>query len=180
MTNLLSNGPWEPGSADENAWISDVFQQHGDQAWRLALRIVGNASDAEEVLQESLIKLVRRARKGRIHNPSAYLNAVIKTTAIDLLAKRKSDWLAHTAAQQNQNNPEQDDPSELIQNQELSARLDWAVAQLDPRLAQTVIARDLNQQSYAEIARAMNISCNTARIYHWLAVKKLREILSND
>ena len=174
MSDLPVNTPWEAGSDQENAWISEVLGQHGKRALILALRIVGQVRDAEDVLQESLLKLVRRVRKEPVENPGGYLNAVIKTTALDVLAKRKSERLSCSEVDDCPSQ-EHTDPSGPIQSQELSVKLGQAIRQLNPRLAKIVIGRNLRQQSYTELAQKMGVSCNTARIYHWMALKKLRE-----
>ena len=179
MADLPPNVPWGPGSAQENAWLSDVLNQHGYRALGLALRIVGHFRDAEDVLQSSLLKLLQRARKRPIHNLPAYLNAVIKTTALDLLAKRKAERLTQTLVDEYQIQ-EQTDPSEPIQAQELAARLERAIGKLDPRFAKVIIARDLNGQSYDQIACEMGISQHTARSYHWLAMREMQKILPLD
>ena len=179
MNGLPSSTPGQPDSSQENAWISDVLDQHGDRALALALRIVGQFRDAEDVLQESLLKLVQRARKRHIRNVPAYLNAVVKTTALDVLAKRKADRLSQTPVDECQL-PDQTDPAKLIQTKELSARLEWAIGRLEPRLAKVVIGRDLNGQSYAEIAQDMGISQDTARNYRWQAIQELQRIFSGS
>ncbi len=176
MTNLPSNTPWQPGSAQENEWISDVLSRHGKQAIALALRIVGHARDAEDVLQESLIKLVRKARKEPVHNPGAYLNAVVRTTSLNvLLARRRAEMLARAAAEDCQMGNQQIDPPKMAQTHASSVRLRRAIAQLRPRQAEVVIRRGIQEQSYAEISQEMGISLNTARIYYWQGLRELRE-----
>ena len=179
MGNLSSNSPLEAGSTQENAWISDIYQQHGDQARRSSLYIVGQIRDAEDVLQESFLKLLRRIRKGPISHPYAYLNAVVRTTSFDLLAKRRAEPSSAIAVDNCQDR-QQTDPSGPIQHQELATTLDRVIDQLDPRLAKVVIARYLNDKSYAQIADEMGISRNTARCYHWQAIQELQRVLFKD
>ena len=147
MVNLAPNTPWEAGSAQEDAWMSDVYRRHGDQTRRSALYIVGKTRDAEDVLQESFLKLLRRIRKGPISHPFAYLNAVVRTTSLDLLAKRRAEQAARTEAIEARNQ-EQGDPSDPLRDKELSDQLDEAIGRLGARFAKVVIARYLNDKSY--------------------------------
>ena len=176
MADWPSNTPWQGGSSEENAWMSGVFEQHGHAAWLLAVQIVGETRDAENVLQESFLKLLRKARSQAIDNPCAYLNAVIRTTALDVLAKRRADKSARMA-RANRTPKQQDNPSELLEQMELLGQLDRAITKLPLHLAKVIIGRDLCQQSYEQIARSMGIGRNTARVYHWRAVRQLQQIL---
>ena len=179
MVNVATNTPWESGSAEENAWISDIYARHGDQSRRSALNIVGQIRDAENVLQESFLKLLRRRRKGPIRHPFAYLNAVVRTTSLDLLAKRRAEQTARAAVIEAWNQ-EQGDPSEPLRDKELSDQLDEAIGRLEPRFAKVVIARYLNDKSYGQIAEEMGISPTTARVYRWRALRELQRIFYRD
>ncbi len=181
MANQRTNCNSNPNSDGENAWISSVFEQHSQQAWTLALSIVGRLADAEEVLQKSLLKLMRKAQKETIIHPGAYLRAVVRTTALDLLASRRTQQLVIKAACENQTHKQQPhNPSDLMQTKESVAKLERAIAQLPRRYAQVIIGRDIQQQSYAELAQELGISPTTARIYRWKALRRLRDILCRD
>ncbi len=131
MADLPSHIPAESGSAEEKVWISDIFKQHSPAAWFWALQIVGQVCDAENVLQESFLKLLCKARTGTIENPRAYLRVVVRTTALDVLAGKRADALAHAAVPMSE---KQNDPAALLQRQELLAQLDAAIAKLPTRL----------------------------------------------
>ncbi len=180
MANPWANSGWKAGSAEENASISSVFEQHSRGAWMLALGIVGRLGDAEDVLQESLLKLVQKARKEPIVHPGAYLRAIVRTTALDLLASRRTQQSVKKAASDCQASEQLNDPSELMQAKESVGKLEQAIARLPRRLAKVIIGRDIFLQSYAEIAQDQGISQSTARIYHWQALRQLREILCRD
>ncbi len=180
MTNLPSNAPGQPGSVGENERISEVLAQHGEHASFLAMGIVGNLRDAEDVLQESLLKLLCKARREYVRNPGAYLKTVVRTKALDVLAERQAQRLAKAAVLDYQINNQQTNASETIQDQESPARLRRAIAQLRPRQAEVMIRRGLQEQSYAKIAQEMGISKNTARVYYWKGLQCLQEIFFVD
>ena len=180
MADQWANSRSKPGSAGENAWISSVFEQHGRGAWILALGIVGRLGDAEDVSQKSLLKLVRKARKEPIVHPGAYLRAIVRTTALDLLARRRTQQSLKKAASDCQASEQLNDPSESMQAKESVGQLEQAIARLPRRLAKVIIGRDIRLRSYAEIAQDQGISQSTARIYHWRALRQLREILCRD
>ena len=180
MANSWINKGFKPGSAEENAWILSVFEQQGKRAWVLALAIVGQLTDAEDVLQESLLKLMRKARKGSINHPAAYLRAIVRTTALDLLAKRRSQQTIQAAVYACPEDEQLNSPLDSIQNKESVRQLNDALSQLPRRLAKVIIARDICQQSYAQIAENLDITQSTARIYHWRGLRQLRDILCRD
>ncbi len=169
-----------PSSDGEGVWLSSVFEQHGGQAWMLALAIVGHLADAEDVLQKSLLKLVRKARKETIIHPGAYLRVIVRTTALDLLTSRRNQQLVKKTASEGPAHEQLNNPSDLMQAKESVAELERAIAQLPRRLAKVIIGRDISQQPYAEIAQELGISQGTARIYRWRALRLLKEILCRD
>ena len=106
------------------------------------------------------------------------MNTFRGSTALDILAERRA---AQTSDQLSQSpSAASTDPVELTHAKEELAKLDWAILQLPPRLAQVIISRDLCGQSYSQIARDMGISISTVRVHHYRAMQRLQRILTSD
>ena len=81
--------------------MSEEFDELRPKAFAIAYRMLGSVSEAEDVVQEALLRLHRALDEGeRIESPRAYLSTVVTRLAIDDLrsarARRETyvgDWL---------------------------------------------------------------------------------------
>ncbi len=148
---------------------------YGDRVYRLAIRITGNASDAEEVVQDAFWSVLRNigtfrgdASLGswiyRILVNAAYQNVRRRRHRRDEIcledvlpsfqedgrhAGQISDWSARI-----------DDPA--IQT-ELRDALDAAIEDLPPEYRVAIVLRDVEGCSMREVADALNISVANAK-----------------
>jgi RNA polymerase sigma-70 factor (ECF subfamily) len=65
------------------------FEAHRDHLRAVAFRMLGSASEAEDALQESWLRL-SRADAGSIENPGGWLTTVVGRVCLDMLRSRKS------------------------------------------------------------------------------------------
>ena len=64
----------------------EAVEQLRPRAFAIAYRMLGSVSEAEDVVQEALLRLYRAEREGeRIESPRAYLSTVVTRLAIDQL-----------------------------------------------------------------------------------------------
>src|SRR3954454_14450560 len=79
-------------SAGDAQALEAVYDAYAVALYRQALAIVGGASDAEDVLQEVFLKLVRR-RGGPIRELKAYLFTAARHQAYSILRQRQREPL---------------------------------------------------------------------------------------
>ena len=97
--DLAVQGP-EPRVAREldraNA-LEAVMRQHNQRLFRLALGLVGNPQDAEDVLQDSYVRAFeKRASFAGRSGLGAWLASIVRNQAIDCLRARRSRRSAFT------------------------------------------------------------------------------------
>src|SRR5262249_59180675 len=90
----------ERGAEGDSGAFAELYDQYADLLYSLALRIVGSASDAEEVLQDSWLQAWRTARS---YDPSrgavgAWLVTIARSRALDRLRSMGSRRPAPRAA----------------------------------------------------------------------------------
>jgi len=150
---------------------------YGDRVYRLAIRITGNASDAEEVVQDAFWSVLRNigtfrgdASLGswiyRIVANAAYQNVRRRRHRRDEIcledvlpsfqedgrhAEHISDWSARI-----------DDPDPAVQT-ELRAALNAAIDDLPPAYRVAIVLRDVEGSSMREVADALDISMANAK-----------------
>jgi RNA polymerase sigma-70 factor (ECF subfamily) len=155
-----------------------VIEKHGPMVWRTAYRLLGNADDAEDCLQETFLAAVTFSERQRVRSWPSVLRYLAVARATDMLRQRLSrekrncnapDAALHT----NQN----EDPAADMAVAELSDRLREALAQLPPRQSQVFVLRFLEQMSYREIAAALELKTSAVGVALHVARRRLRDLL---
>jgi len=127
----------------------------GPLAFRVALRMLGDRAEAEDVAQEALLRLWKIApdwRQGEA-KVTTWLYRVVTNLATDRLRRRRGIGLDEA--------PEVPDGAasavEQMIDEDRAAALEAALAQLPARQRQAVVLRHLEGLSNPEIAAAMEI-----------------------
>ena len=147
-------------SAEE---LEALYRSEQDRMVRIALLLVGSAADAEELVQESFVRVARARRP--LDNPPAYL----RTTVVNL----SRSHLRHLRVQRRQ-------PAiipRLIENPDLDET--WAaVCRLPFRQRAVVVLRYYQDLSEADIARTLGCKVGTVKSNLHHALAKLKKELS--
>src|SRR5215208_3270304 len=79
-------------AARDDAALAELYDRHSRVAFAIIHRIVQSASDAEEVLQETFVRVWSRAETydARLGSPSAWVVRVARNRAIDRLRARQA------------------------------------------------------------------------------------------
>jgi RNA polymerase sigma-70 factor (ECF subfamily) len=181
----LSLEALQKGDRTEFARLVDAYSA---PIYRLALRIVGNPQDAEDVLQETFIKAFRNL--GTFEGRSSFatwLYRIASNEALMSLRRRKPEALSVDATIDTPDG--EHDPVEIIdwcclpEDELLSAEareyLDKAIDQLAATLRVVFLLRDIEGLSVRETAEALNISEAAVKTRLLRARLQLREILSH-
>ena len=73
---------------EETMDIRQVYDRHSRRLYNMSLRIVGDPSDAEEVMHDTLLKYHDFARKKELRELSGWLSSVCIRKSIDKLRER--------------------------------------------------------------------------------------------
>ncbi len=84
----LNNAILRLKSGDASA-LGTIFALAGKRMVALARGIVGTQADAEDVVSDSLVKLVRAAPSFREGNGYGFLMRIVRNTALDFLRRKK-------------------------------------------------------------------------------------------
>jgi len=130
--------------------------RHATPGWstRRVLRVLGNASDAEDVAQECFETLARLSKAPESHL-GAWLHRVAVNRAIDRVradSRRKGREAQFVVECETTIEPEWDD---------IYGHVDEAIAELSEKFRAAVVAHFLENQSRADVVRAMDISPRT-------------------
>jgi RNA polymerase sigma-70 factor (ECF subfamily) len=75
----------------DEAALAELYDRHSRNAYSVIIRILGSASDAEEVLQETFVRVWSRAETydALLGSPGAWLTRIARHRAIDRLRARR-------------------------------------------------------------------------------------------
>jgi RNA polymerase sigma-70 factor (ECF subfamily) len=76
-------------AGQQQDWLGDRFEDHRVHLKAVAYRILGSASDAEDAVQESWLRL-SRSEGSRVENMRAWLTTVVARVCLNMLRDRKS------------------------------------------------------------------------------------------
>ncbi len=149
-----------------------------NKLFRVALRIVGDAAEAEDVVQEVFIKIwKRRADFSNIKNIDAFCMQMTKNLAIDKTRSKHKrtqelglgvDFATHSA-----------NPHQQTETNDTISRIKRLVEQLPEKQQLVMQLRDIEDLSYIEISKALDMPMNQVKVNLFRARKKIRELLIN-
>lgn len=149
-----------------------------DMLYRLALSITSDNAEAEDVVQETMIRVwTHRDEWTQIRSIEAYCIAVAKRLAIDRseLKESRHEPLDLTEGTQPAD-PDADPHNGLARRQQL-AIVRKLMAQLPERQRQVMHLRDVEGRSYREIAQALSISEDQVKVCLHRARQKVKQKL---
>lgn len=152
-----------------------LVERHIDRAYAIALRIVGNAADAEDVVQDTMLKIW--SHRGRWQHGrakfSTWLYRVISNRCIDLRRKPRTENVDSV--------PEvadgQPDAASVIERNELNGMLEAAMQRLPEQQRIAVILSYHENMSNGEIAQVMDTTVAAVESLLKRGRQQLRQLL---
>ncbi len=174
--------PCPSSESPESSSIEAFFRDFAPQGRKYALAMVGNGTDADEVVQEAFLKILNANESGELpaHFQPLFFTS-IRNLCIDMIRKRKT----------NRSLP-LDQVGELAANQEVAGesahsaersmelllqRLPELLRTMPAQWAAALTARLEKSKTYAEIANEMNATHHQVRTWIFRARQFLRKEL---
>jgi RNA polymerase sigma-70 factor, ECF subfamily len=140
--------------------LESLFRDQHTRIFRTAYRITGNAVDAEDVLQNVFLRLVRGGELYDLkQNPEAYLQRAAVNASLDILRSRTRS--KSVALQDLETEPEENaarNPENQQVDRELRKLIESAVAKLGDRSAEMFALRYYEGYDNREIAEKLGTS----------------------
>jgi len=73
---------------DEQEWLSERFEEHRAHLWRVAYRMLGSRSDADDALQEAWLRVSGAGADG-VENLGGWLTTVVARISLNMLRARR-------------------------------------------------------------------------------------------
>lgn len=172
----------------DQAAFKTLVETYQDLVYNTALGIVQNAQDAEDVAQDTFIKVFRSVQSFKGESKiSTWLYRITVSTALDLLRSRKSKkrfgFLQRLFGEGNEPIHEAPDfhhPGVALDQKENAARLFKAIDLLPENQKVAFTLNKLEELSYQEVSEVMNISVSAVESLMHRAKQNLKKILEKE
>lgn len=149
---------WTPPSWDE------IVRTHADRVYRLALRLTGNAHDAEDLTQEVFVRVFRSLGSYTPGTFEGWLHRITVNLFLDSVRRRgrvRMDGLPEDAAERLPGR--EPTPPQAYDERHLDRDITAALAALPPEFRAAVVLCDIEGLSYEEIAATLGVKLGTIR-----------------
>ena len=154
---------------------------HRDRLYRLALGITLHTAEAEDVVQETMIRAwERREEWPTIQNMSSWLGQICRNIALDKVRKSATSRTQPDISATTNKPIEHRSDEDLAANLEAKDTLNHILllaTQLSPPQDEIFRLRDIEGYTYREIAQQLQISEDQVRVYLHRARTRLRQLL---
>lgn len=162
--------------------FAEYLEPEIDVLLRVARTLTGTWADAEDLVQDTLIRAYRALDSFDGAHPRAWLLTILRNTNINSHRRQRPDLLddddsleRHTPAF---GATETSTPEQAVTERELGEDLHQAVAALDPKFSAVLLLVDVDELSYAEVAEVLGIAVGTVTSRLSRARKRIRHDLN--
>jgi RNA polymerase sigma-70 factor (ECF subfamily) len=162
-----------------------LVERHSRAVYRLAHRMTGSPSDAEDVVQETFLKAYKQL--GRFEsraNFSTWLHRIAVNCSIDLIRSRPHRETGHDtpdlevmAGAESPSDATPRTPERLMLSTEVQERINSAMAGLSARERAAFVLRHFEGHSIDDISRSLGLKTNATKHSIFRAVRKMRAAL---
>ena len=139
----------------------EIVERYSDSAYQIALRMLRNAADAEDAVQEAFISAYRAFAhfKGQ-SKVTTWLHRIVVNACLMKIRKEKSraKYLTETGYDDAVVHDWRNDPEKAAMNAELRDVLQSGLGRLCPELRAVIVLRDVQGLSCQEAAEALDIT----------------------
>lgn len=167
----------------EDEALRELVQRHIPAVYGFIFRMVGDAHAAEDLSQDTFVKIWKNLRRYDVTKPfRTWLFAIAKNVAIDYLRKKKNPTFSEI---ENEDGQEISDtiqdvqplPPEILERAELAQDLERALLQIPPESRSIILMHEMEDLTFQEIADALKKPMNTVKSRYRRALLMMREIL---
>jgi RNA polymerase sigma-70 factor (ECF subfamily) len=149
-------------------WVApswdEIVRTHADRVYRLAYRLSGNRSDAEDLTQETFVRVFRSLADYTPGTFEGWLHRITTNLFLDMVRRRQKirfDALAEDASERLASS--EPGPERAYEQNNLDPEIQRALDTLPADFRAAVVLCDLEGLTYEEIALTLNVKVGTVR-----------------
>ncbi|MDQ1736526.1 MAG: hypothetical protein QOH56_2777 [Pseudonocardiales bacterium] len=171
-------------AAPESEWVApswdEIVRTHADRVYRLAYRLSGNRSDAEDLTQETFVRVFRSLADYTPGTFEGWLHRIATNLFLDMVRRRQKIRFDALADDAGDRLPSDDaGPERAFEQNNLDPEIQGALDALPADFRAAVVLCDLEGLTYEEIALTLDIKVGTVRSRIHRGRVLLREALAH-
>jgi RNA polymerase sigma-70 factor (ECF subfamily) len=154
----------------DEAALAALYDRHSRLAYSVIIRILGSSSDAEDVLQETFVRVWSRAETydALLGSPATWLTRIARNRAIDRLRARRVRGIepeVHAAddAPRSGEPVTRDTPETLLEGRTTAGAVRTALAILTPAQRALIEAAFFEGYTHSELATRFGVPLGTVK-----------------
>jgi len=165
---------WAPPSWDE------VVREHADRVYRLAYRLAGNQHDAEDLTQETFVRVFRSLASYRPGTFEGWLHRITTNLFLDMVRRRSRMRMEALPEDPDRIPSAGPEPEQVFSDTHLDPALQSALHDLPAEFRAAVVLCDVEGLSYEEIGATLGVKLGTVRSRIHRGRAALRAALERD
>jgi|SRR5437867_5523415 len=163
LTALADEELVRRAQADDDRAFGELVSRYETKVFSLALKMVRNPEDAEDILQDTFLRAYRGIKSFKGHSTfSTWIYRITANSALMRLRKKQLPTVSIEDADERETPVSIADwapgPVEQLLSQELQQVMDEAIEALPAEFRQVFVLRDIEEISNAEVAEILDLS----------------------
>ena len=159
---LSGTAAFDAGEGAMPTW-SELVQEHADSVYRLAYRLSGNQHDAEDLTQETFMRVFRSVKHYQPGTFEGSLHPITKNLFLDMVRHRSLIRMEELPEDYERVPGVGPTPEQAVAATTLDPALQRALDELSPEFRVAVVLCDVVGMSYEEIADTLGVKMGTVR-----------------
>ena len=156
----------------------ELVRQHADRVYRLAYRLSGNQHDAEDLTQETFIRVFRSVKNYQPGTFEGWLHRITTNLFLDMVRRRGRVRMEALPDDYDRVPADEPNPEEIYHESRLGPDLQAALDSLPPEFRAAVVLCDIEGLSYEEIGATLGVKLGTVRSRIHRGRQALRDYLA--
>lgn len=159
---LTGTAAFDAGQGEMPSW-SELVEEHADSVYRLAFRLTGNQHDAEDLTQETFMRVFRSLKKYKPGTFEGWLHRITTNLFLDMVRHRSKIHMEALPEDYDRVPGNDMTPEQAYHFSHLDPALQRALDELSPDFRVAVVLCDVVGMTYDEIADTLGVKMGTVR-----------------
>lgn len=142
---------------------AELVEEHADSVYRLAFRLSGNQQDAEDLTQETFMRVFRNVKTYKPGTFEGWLHRITTNLFLDMVRHRSKIRMEALPEDYERVPGTAPTPEQVYSETNLDPALQAALDELSPEFRVSVVLADVVGMSYEEIAKTLGVKMGTVR-----------------
>ena len=162
MQDVTGTAAFDAGHGAMPSW-AELVEEHADSVYRLAFRLSGDQQDAEDLTQETFIRVFRNLKTYKPGTFEGWLHRITTNLFLDMVRHRNKIRMEALPEDYERVPGTAPTPEQVYTAANLDPALQAALDELSPEFRVSVVLCDVVGMSYDEIAKTLGVKMGTVR-----------------